>query len=206
MRLDRRYEIDKPTEKDIPELLELYRKYAAGFGIAPMITEDRFWEYLVSINGLSLDNFLVARENGRIRAVTALWDEHVYKNYQVLKLSFSIRVATSILNFLSLFMRVPHPIRLNEPLRQLSLVLYAHDDCPEALDTLFRHANNISLGSEYTLIMLYAQETDPIFKFMKKYIGISVRSEMYLFAKETAVFEKLKENSSGVLFDLSMTI
>ncbi len=206
MRLDRRYEIDKPTEKDIPELIELYRKYAAGFGIAPMITEDRFRKYLVSINGLSLDNFLVARESGRIRAVTALWDEHVYKNYQVLKLNFSIRVATSILNFLSLFMKVPHPIRLNEPLRQLSLVLYAYDDCPEALDTLFRHANNISLGSEYTLIMLYAQENDPIFKFMKKYIGISVRSEMYLFAKETALFEKLKENSSGVLFDLSMTI
>jgi hypothetical protein len=41
---------------------------------------------------------------------------------------------------------------------------------------------------------------------MKKYIGISVRSEMYLFAKETALYEKLKDNSSGVLFDLSMTI
>ena len=124
----------------------------------------------------------------------------------MLKLNFSIRVATSILNFLSLFMRVPHPIRINEPLRQLSLVLYAHDDCPKALDTLFRYANNINLGSEYTLIMLYAQENDPIFRFMNKYIGVSVRSEMYLFAKETAVFEKLKVNSSGVLFDLSMTI
>ena len=31
-----------------------------------------------------LDNFLVARENGKIRAVTALWDEHPYKSYQVL--------------------------------------------------------------------------------------------------------------------------
>jgi hypothetical protein len=206
MRLDKHYEIDKPTEKDIPGILELYRKYATGFGIAPIITEDRFRKYLDTINGLSLDNFLVARENGRIRAVTALWDEHAYKNYQVLKLNFSIRVATIILNFLSLFIRVPHPIRLNEPLRQLSLVLYAHDDCPEALDTLFRHANNISLGSEYTLIMLYAQENDPIFRFMKKYTGVSIRSEMYLFAKETAVYEELKENSSGVLFDLSMTI
>jgi hypothetical protein len=41
---------------------------------------------------------------------------------------------------------------------------------------------------------------------MKKYTGVSIRSEMYLFAKETAVYEELKENSSGVLFDLSMTI
>ena len=103
-------------------------------------------------------------------------------------------------------MRVPHAIRPNEPLRQLSLVMYAHDDCQEALDTLFRHANNISLGSEYTLIMLYAQENDPVFRFMNKYIGISVRSEMYLFSKEPEVIEKMKENSSAVLFDLSMTI
>ncbi|MDZ7635794.1 MAG: hypothetical protein U5L72_15715 [Bacteroidales bacterium] len=174
--------------------------------VSPAMTEDRFRRYLTSVNGLSPCNFLIARENGKIKAVTAIWDEHAYKSYQVLKLNFSIRVVAKILNFLSLFMKVPHPVRLNEPLRQLSLVLYAHDDCPEALDTLFRYVNNVSLGSEYTLIMLYAQENDPVFKPMKKFTGISVKSEMYIFAEETRVFEKLKQNSSGVLFDLSMTI
>ena len=206
MALDKNYEIEKPTEKDIPEIVSLYRKYASGFSLAPVMTEDRFRKYLSSIEGLSIDNFIVAREHGKIRAVTAVWDEHAYKSYQVLKLNFSIRVVAKILNFLSLFMKVPHPIRLNEPLRQLSLVLYAHDDCPEALDTLFRYANNINLGSEYTLIMLYAQENDPVFRSMKKFIGISVKSEMYIFAKETQLFQKLKQDSSGVLFDLSMTI
>jgi len=170
------------------------------------MTEDRFRKYLGSINGLSLDNFLVVRENGKIKAVTAVWDEHAYKSYQVLRLNFSIRVVAGILNFLSLFMKVPHPIRINEPLRQLSLVLYAHDDCPEALDNLFRYVNNINLGSDYTLIMLYAQENDPVFRFMKKFTGISVRSELYLFAKETQLLERLKKDSSGVLFDITMTI
>ncbi len=206
MALDKKYAIGRPTEKDIPEIVSLYQKYASGFGIAPIMTEDRFRKYLTSINGLSLDNFLVARKHGKIKAVTAVWDEHPYKSYQVLKLNLSMRVVAKILNFLSLFMRVPHPIRLNEPLRQLSLVMYAHDDCPEALDTLFRYVNNINLGSEYTLIMLYAQENDPVFRSMKKFTGISVKSEMYIFAKDTQLFEKLKQNSSGVLFDLSMTI
>lgn len=206
MRLDPRYKIDKPDDKDIPEIVELYRKYASQYAIAPLITEDRFRNYFDNITGLSLDNFLVARENGKIRAVTALWDEHLYKSYQVLRLSFSIRVVTGLLNFLSHFMRVPHPVRLNEPLRQLSLVLYAHDDCPEALDTLFRHANNISMGSEYTLIMLYAPENDPLFRSMKKFTGITVRSEMYIFAKEAALIEKLKENPAAVLMDVTMTV
>jgi hypothetical protein len=206
MRLDNRFEISIPTEKEIPDIVDLYSKYAAGFSIAPVITEDRFRNILSSIGGLSLDHFLVAKENGKIKAVTAVWDEHIYKSYQVLKLNPSIRVVTGILKVLSLFMRVPYPIRLNEPLRQLSLLMYAHDGCPEALDTLFRKVNNINLGSDYTLIMLYAQENDPIFSFMKKYKGVSVKSEMYLFAKDTSVFEKLRETPSTVLFDLTMTI
>lgn len=206
MRLDPRYTIEKPDDKDIPEIIDLYRRFASRYAIAPLITEDRFRNYLDNINGLSLDNFLVAKENGRIRAVTALWDEHPYKSYQVLRLNFSIRVITGLLNFLSHFIKVPHPVRLNEPLRQLSLVLYAHDDSPGALDTLFRHANNISIGSEYTLIMLYAPENDPLFIPMKKFTGITVRSEMYVFAREAALIEKLKENSSGVLMDVTMTI
>ncbi len=206
MKLDPRYIIEKPDDKDIPAIIELYRKYASRYTIAPVIKEDRFRNYLDNINGLSLENFLVAKENGTIRAVTALWDEHPYKSYQVLRLGFSIKVVTVLLNFLSHFMKVPHPIRLNEPLRQLSLVLYAHDDCPEALDTLFRHANNISMGSEYTLIMLYAPENDPLFRSMKKFTGISVRSEMYIFTRETELIEKLKENPAGVLMDVSMTV
>ncbi len=206
MRVNDRYTIGKPTEGDIPALLRLYEKYGSGFDIAPMITEERFRNYLDNINGLSLDNFLVARENGRIVAVTALWDEHPYKSYQVLKLNFSIAVVAKILNFLSHFMKVPHPIMLNEPLRQRSLLLYAHDGSPEALDSLFRHANNISMGSEYTLIMLYAQENDPVFNGMRKFTGVSVRSEMYLFARDKSSIDMLKDNSPRILFDMIMTI
>ncbi len=206
MRLDKRFDIETPKAEDIPEIAELYRKYSSGFRIAPLISEERFKNYLHKIDGLSLSNFLVARENGKIMAVTAVWDEHTYKSYQVLKLNRGIRIVTGVLNFLSRFMKVPHPIRLNEPLRQLSLLLYAHDNCPAALDTLFRHVNNASLGSEYTLVMLYAQESDPLFRFMNKYIGISVRSEMYLFAKDTSVYDQLKNDHSAVMFDFSMTI
>lgn len=206
MKPDVRFQIGALREEDIPEVIKLYHKYASGFRISPVITEERFRNYFLSLDGFSADRFLVARENGKIKAVTALWDEHTYKAYQVLKLNFSIRMATGILKLLSPFMRVPRPIRLNEPLRQLSLVLFAHDDCPEALDTLFRHANNISLGSDYTMITLYAQEHDPIFLRMKKFTGVTVKSEMHLFAKDVSMFEELQKNPSPVWMDLSMTL
>lgn len=206
MKLNKRFEISKPVVGDIPEIIELYQKYASGFKMAPIITEQSFRNCIENIEGLSLDNFLVARENGKIKAITAVWDEHRYKSFQVLKLTFSIRMVTRILRFLSLFMKTPRHIRLNEPLRQLSLVLYAHDGRPEALDTLFRHVNNVNRGGKYTLIMFYAQENDPMFMYMKKFTGVSVKSELYMFAKDTGIYPKLREDSRPVMFDLAMVL
>jgi predicted N-acetyltransferase YhbS len=206
MQPDNRFEIGTLRENEIPELLELYQNYSRNFKIAPIITADRFRKYLSHVDGLSPEHFLVAKENGKIKAMTALWDEHTYKSYQVLKLTPQIRMVNGLIKFLSHFIRVPHPIRINEPLRQFSLVFYAHDDCPEAINSLFRHINNITLGSEYTLIMLYTQENDPIFSTLKNFKGVSVNSEMYLFAKDTSVFEKLIEDPSTVLLDLTMIL
>ena len=206
MRLDKRFEIDEATEEDIPEIIELYSKYESNFKIAPSITEDLLRHYLNSVDGISLNQLLLARKDGKIKAITGMWDEHTYKSYHALKLNFSIRAANSLLKFLSLFMKVPQPIRLNEPLKQLSLVLYAHDDCPEALETLFRHVNNIHLGSGYTLITLYAQDSDPVFNLLKKFKGVAVNTEMYIFAKDESFFDKLKDNPLPVLFDLTMIL
>jgi N-acetylglutamate synthase-like GNAT family acetyltransferase len=206
MKLNKRFEIGKPEEKDIPAIVELYKSYSNGFRIAPIISEEVLRDYINKIEGLSLDNFLVARENGKIRAVTGVWDEHTYKSYQVLKLTTSIKIVTRLLRVLSLFIKTPQPIRLNEPLRQLSLVLYAHDGCPEALDTLFRYVNNINRGGKYTLIMFYAQKSDPMFRYMKKYTGVSVESEMYMFAKDTGIYKNLRDDSRPVMFDLAMVI
>jgi predicted N-acetyltransferase YhbS len=206
MKPDNRFEIDTLQEKDIKEIIEVYRSYASNFKIAPIITEERFRKYMSTVEGLSIDHFLVAKENGKIRAVTALWDEYPYKSYQVLRLTSQISLVNGLMKFLSHFMRVPYPIRKNEPLRQLSLVMYAHDECPQAMNSLFRHINNMSRGSEYTLITLYTQENDPIFHTLKNFPGVSIQSEMYLFAKDSSVFEKLREDSSTVLFDLSMIL
>ena len=206
MKLDKRFEIDRPSEKDIPEIIDLYRKYATGFRLSPVITPERFTSFIHSIAGLSLDHFFVARESGKIRAICAVWDEHVYKAYQVLKLNRSFRVANKMLKFLSGFMKVPHPVNLNEPLRQLWMVLYAHNECPGALETLFRHINNFHRGSEFTLISINAQENDPVFDLLKKFTGVSVNSETYMFARDPSIFEQLSANPLPVWQDITMLL
>jgi hypothetical protein len=206
MKKDDHFEIGTLQENEIKEIIEIYRRYSAKFKIAPLLTEDRFRKYIKTVEGLSTDHFLVAKENGKIRAVTALWDEHFYKSYHVQKLTSQIRLVNGLMKFLSHFMRVPHSIRKNEPLRQLSLVLCAHDNCPEAMTSLFRYINNLMRGSEYTLITLYSQENDPIFSVVKNFLGVSVHSEMYLFAKDPKIFEQLEQNPATVMFDPTMIL
>ncbi len=205
-KLNKRFEINEMADADIPEVIEMYRRYANGYKFAPIMSEALLRGYIKELEGLDMNRFLLAREEGRIKAVTAMWDEHTYKSYNVLKLNTSTRMVNGLLKFLSPVMPMPQPIRLNEPLRQLSLVLHAHDNCPEALDTLFRHVNNIHLNTEYTLITIYAQEKDPLFVPMKKFIGVNVISEMYIFAKDESIFDKLDADSRIVLMDLVMTM
>jgi hypothetical protein len=204
LKTDKRFEVGSLRKEEIPEVVELYQKYSLNFKIAPIVTEERIRKYLDTINGLFPDHFLTARENGKIKAVTALWDEHHYSSYQVLKLTSQINFVNGAIKFLSHFMRTPHPVKIDEPLRQLSLVLYAHDDCLPALNTLFRTVNNLSRGSEYTLITLYSQEKDPVFNALKNFLSVSVHSELYLFAKDPKILELLEQNPAPVLFDLSM--
>lgn len=201
-----RFELDEAREEDIPEMVELYNSYCRDFKIAPVMTEQIFRHLTENISGLGLENFILARENGKIKAMTAVWDEGPYRTYNVLKLNLPIKTVNTILKFFNLFMKVPHPIENNKPIMQLSLVLYAHDNCPEAMDALFRHANNINLGSEYSFITMYLQENDPMVKHLKKFTGISVKSEMYMFAKDTGLFETLSKMPEPVLFDLAMII
>lgn len=205
-KINPRFELDEARPEDIPEMLEVYNRYCHNFKMSPILTEDQLRHFISNIQGMDLSNFLVARENGKIRAMTAVWDEGPYRTYNVLKLNLPIKTVNTLLRFFNLFMRVPHPIENNKPIMQLSMVLYAHDDCPEALDALFRHANNINLGSEYSFITIYLQESDRMVKYLKKFSNISVKSEMYMFAKDTSIFEKLNQMPEPVLFDMAMII
>lgn len=204
MKLSKQFDICQPTEQDIPEIAQVINHCGRRYKIAEVVTPELLQHYTKNITGLSLDNFLIARQAGKIKAVTAMWDEHFYKCYEVQKLTLGLTVVTNIVKLLSLVMKVPQPIRLNEPLSQLSLVLNAHDDCPAALDDLFRHVNNINRGSKYTLISLYAQQNDPVMQVVSRFKGMSVKSEMHAFARHAELLDQLKNDPSPVMFNLAL--
>ena len=198
LRTDERFTIETPGESDIPELVSLYNRYYATYRLAPRLTEATFRHYTSQIDGLQLGNFRVARREGRIQAVVAMWDELAFRRYFVTRFNVRIRLANGLIRFLSHFTEVPEQIRSHKPLRQLSLVLYAHDLSVDALAALFRHANNLHVGGEYSLLQIQVHQDDPVNLALKGMTGVSLYSEIHLFT-DTIQLAREIQNEPGLI-------
>jgi hypothetical protein len=196
LKTNNRFVVRVATETDIPELIDLYNRYYSTYRLAPRLDEKTFRHYITQIDGLGINRFLVATEDGVIKAVIASWDAGSNKRYMVTQSNFRVKVISGLVKFLSLFGQMPEPIRINEPLKQLTLVLYAHDQSTEALGELFRHINNSNIGGEYSIIQLRVHEDDPINDRLRGLTGISVYSEIHLFT-DTLQFAREIQQTNG---------
>lgn len=206
LRTDSTFTIRRANEDDIPRLAQLYSRYAKSFRLSTKIDEHRLKSITQNVQGLSIDQFYVASRGDEILAVTAHWDEFYYRHYQVQKVNSQISWVNRIVHSLGSFLPMPRPIELNKPLRQRSLVLFAHNNDPEALANLFRHVNNELLGADCTLLSLYTRDNDPIIPHLSGFTGINVTSEMYLFSKDSSLYEGLINSDSIDWLDLSIVI
>lgn len=198
LKTDNRFLIRQAVEKDIPELVALYNRFYSSYRLAPRMTEEMLRHYTAKIDGLSLGRFYVACEGDAIKAVLAAWDAKSIKRYWVTQSNIRVKLISGLVKFLSLFGRMPEPIRINEPLKQLTLVLYAHDQCTEALAALFRHINNLHIGGEYSLIQVQMHEDDPANESLRGLTGISVYTEIHFFTN-TLQFAREIQNTSGLV-------
>jgi len=180
-RPDPRFSIGVPEPGDIPELVALYNRFYSKYRLAPRITEEQLLAYTREIRGLDLSAFRVARLDGKIKAVVAAWDEEPSKRYWVTRKQLPIRLVTTLIRLVSLFTRMPARISNNQPLPQLTLALWAHDDSTAALASLIRSINNENLGGKYSLIQIHIHEDDPAMEALRGLTGITIRNEVHLF-------------------------
>ena len=198
LRTDSRFSIGLPNESDIPELVELYNRFYAGYRMAPRMTEALLLNYITRIDGLGLDSFRVARQDGRIRAVLAAWDEEPFKRYWVTKKSLSISIVTGLIRLISLFTRMPARINSHQPLPQLTLAMWAHDESIAALASLIRYVNNENLGGKYSLIQIHVHEDDPALEALKGINGVTIRNEIHLFTNTLQLAREIQGEKGPV--------
>jgi hypothetical protein len=193
-----RFTIETPTDADIPGLISLYNRFYGTYRLAPRLSEELFRHYITRIDGMQLKNFRIARKDGKIKAVVALWDEQPFRTYFVTHSNVQIRMLGGLRRFFSLFAPMPEPIRTNQPLRQLSLVMYAHDESIEALGALLRYANNLHVGGKYSLLQIQLHQDDPANTSLKGLTGVSIFTEIHLFTETNQLAREI-ENSPGLV-------
>ncbi len=205
-RVDKRYVIEHPVEEDIVELVDLYTRFYETYKLAPFISEELFRYYLDKIEGIDLENMWVAREKGKIKAVLCAWDENIYKRMKVMTIPRGMKVALSVIRFLSGFMKMPATMRPGDALRQRTLVMMAHDQNIEALKNLVRHVYNIHRGTEYSVLQTHFHEEDPMRQVLKGMFGLKVEIEIHMLTGDPALGKKIEETSGPVLFEWPMFI
>lgn len=200
-KIDPRFKISNPGEDDIAELVELYRNFYRGYKLAPHIDEELFRFYTDEIDGMDLSNFWIARENGRIKAVLCSWDENIYKRWMVISIPFGMKLVLSAMRFLSIFIKMPAAIKPGNPLKQKTLAMLAHDNSLEALRSLIMHANNMHLGSEYTVLQTHFHKDDPMIGAQKGLFSLTVDIEVHIITANPDLARKIAEAPGPVLFE-----
>jgi hypothetical protein len=198
LKTDSSFTVRHAQESDIPGLIDLYNRFYGTYRLAPRMSEEIFRRYITQIDGLDIGQFYLACKGDSIKAVMAAWDARSIKRYRVTRSNFRVKLISGLVKFLSLFGRMPEPISINEPLKQLSLVLYAHDHSTDGLATLFRHINNLHVGGDYSLIQVQIHEEDPANESLKGLTGISVYSELHFFT-DTLQFAREIQNEPGLV-------
>lgn len=168
--------------------------------------EKQFRHYLENLSGLNLSQFLIAKENDQIKAVLAAWDLSSYRRFVVTRRSSQIQMVNLLFRILSPVIRMPSPIRLNQPLAQKTIILYAHDDCPDALADLVKTTNNDLRGKEYTMLQLFVHEDDPILPHLKGLTKVTIPVDIHVFTDTANLAESLKNDPGQVHLEFPMYI
>lgn len=93
----RQNRLQSATSGDVPELVEFYNQQAKNFQYAPVLTET-WLRQLNGSNGLRLSDFQLLRENGKLRACFALWDQRRFKQTVVHGYRFPVAQLRGIYN------------------------------------------------------------------------------------------------------------
>ena len=204
-RISKGYEINHPTEKDIPELVKLYNIFYSGFKLAPRMTEKLFRYYVEEIEGMDLNQIWVARKEGVIKAVLCAWDEDHYKRWVVNRMSKAMKLFSFVLKVLGYVFKMPASLKEGKAFKHISLVLAAHDDCIDGMKALFRSINNFYRGKDYTILQTHFHDKDPVNDALKGLSGFTVHAEAHVFT-EVNLAKQIAEDEGLVHFEWPMFV
>ena len=179
-KINEKYKIEPINKKEIPYAIDLINNYYRGCGhFIPFIPES-FEYYVNKIPSFGLENFWVAKENGKIMACAGLWDSSIIQKVSLTKMPFSVKIMRELFGFLSIFTKMPRIPAEGEFFSMHNIVGHAFKD-PDAMSNLMCCLNNLIFNSKRDFYGILLDLNDPMLKIVTKFQPQF--NQAYIFAK-----------------------
>ena len=173
--------IERATEKDKAEIIDLLAEFYRPYNFSPIFTEEKFDRMLQVTLGYSYRDFRVVRESGRIVALIGLWDQTPVRQVVVMRNTPVIRLGITIAKFLRLFFKAPRPPVEGQPMRSLYI---KHIACRPGCTTVLKKmlkviTNEVRRTGQYHFIWGAFFQADPLLGLFKGLTKTELKSDMF---------------------------
>lgn len=170
VRKARSLDLLKPASAaDVDELVAFHATQARGFQLAPVL-EKTWLLALDGRHGLSLQDFLIWRVDGRIQACVALWDQRAFKQTVVRGYRKPLDRLRRVYNTLARIGRWPELPAAGRPIEQLYLAFLAIDGGRLGqLPSIIRHALHLAAGRDARIAVLGLSLDNPLCDLVQRH-------------------------------------
>jgi len=167
-KIDDRFQVTRATGQDIEAMTGLIRSAYAQKQFAPVIEPAGFLKKVEQTPGLGLHQFYLAKHQGRLLGLAAVWDQQVFKRIKILSFSPRVRLSRLFFNFFAKlfgFRPIPTPGSFL-PYFYLTHVAIEGDD-PAVLHALLSRIQNDHLKDSYLFFTVGLLQGSPLEQAMR---------------------------------------
>ena len=169
MSCGRKFSVSHAEEKEIDVIADFIDVHAKQRQFHPVYTRESF----MNLRDFHINDFVVARYNGKIAGVAALWDQTGFKQLLVKKYNGKMRIMKRLFNR---FLPEEGEIIPNACLSFIAV----QDDRTDIFRALLSHISNDIRKSRLRYFMVCLHETDPLNEALRFFPRLTYKSRLYL--------------------------
>jgi hypothetical protein len=162
-KIDDRFQITRATGHDIEAITGLLRRVYVQKQFAPVVEPAGFLKKVEQTPGLQLHHFYLAKLQGRLVGIVAVWDQQSFKKIKILSFSPKVRLSRLFFNLSArLFGFQPIPVPGSFlPYFYLTRLAIEGDD-PAILHSLLSRIHNDHLRNSYLFFTVGLLQGSPL--------------------------------------------
>lgn len=152
------------TVADIKSLVMFYNRQARGFQFAPVLDEE-WLRGLDGSNGMTLGDFWLYKEEGKVKACLAVWDQRAFKQTLVRGYRFPLNHLRSIYNLAAGILGHIQLPQVGVALQQVYLSFFAFDNSSSVdVVSLIREGLSHASDKQAKVAVIGLAEKNPLLK------------------------------------------